>query len=346
MKRRARTGRRLRRNPKYEFTRVEIDAAFGRLERALGEHSVPTEKGGRRYAKADEFQLMHQNEDGSLAFKHNDTRNYLFVLAGGKHGRLWWPVGGAFSGGTFDVFERPAKNAVVQTVRAADAWDAIAKVMRRLDSAGRDQWHKAVLGYEDDFDAVKDRALRLFGIKVVRVRPRANKAVGLVRPQRLAALAEAVRVETRRLALELAGQARRQKSQLLGRMLGTHGGDRVVDCEFLGRAHATARVRDCLGRPHFATEHTLSIPHRARFRETVILQDVDDVPQLLLWCPGVATLHGPHDSIRALPLRRKRANDLGTHPFVLDSTQDRRHVAARVPRRTTWPAAGAATRHG
>ncbi len=81
---------------RYSFRDAEVSAAFERLEIALATFPpLPLEGGGVRKGDAGDFMLMHENEDGSLAFKHSDTRNYLTLAADGTvdaadKGRAFW----------------------------------------------------------------------------------------------------------------------------------------------------------------------------------------------------------------------------------------------------------------
>lgn len=72
----------------WSYTEEEVDAHFGRLQACLREIELPKADGSSRKADADEFMLMvsHRTETGDrdhpalvLAFKHRDTRNYVFV---------------------------------------------------------------------------------------------------------------------------------------------------------------------------------------------------------------------------------------------------------------------------
>lgn len=68
-------------------TRDQIDDAFAKLQLALqfvrlarhDEHGKPVEY---RRAKAREFMLMEMSDERT-AFKHSDTRNYVFLMADG-----------------------------------------------------------------------------------------------------------------------------------------------------------------------------------------------------------------------------------------------------------------------
>lgn len=55
---------------------VWTTGAKSRWEDEKGE-SIPT-------PSADDFMLMRVRDDGTLDFKHRDTRNYLFVLPDGR----------------------------------------------------------------------------------------------------------------------------------------------------------------------------------------------------------------------------------------------------------------------
>ena len=65
---------------KYSFTPEEIESAFSRLAEVLKDQPLRSEGGGTRKIKAGEFMLMHSSDEMDLlAFKHIDTRNYVFV---------------------------------------------------------------------------------------------------------------------------------------------------------------------------------------------------------------------------------------------------------------------------
>jgi hypothetical protein len=66
---------------RYVFEPPEVNRAFSLLEAQLAKTILPTEAGTFRQVCADEFMLMHQDtEIGAYAFKHRDTRNYVFLL--------------------------------------------------------------------------------------------------------------------------------------------------------------------------------------------------------------------------------------------------------------------------
>lgn len=79
---------------------------FARLNAALAGVQLPQEGGGTRECDASEFMLMHVDSDGSIGFKHIDTRNYIYLSADGK---LTAPrTDKAFQRGTFGFAPRDA----------------------------------------------------------------------------------------------------------------------------------------------------------------------------------------------------------------------------------------------
>lgn len=64
--------------PASDLVDAERKMAFAELEKLLSESKLPCQHGPHRWAKASEFMLMHLHA-GEWAFKHGDTRNYLFV---------------------------------------------------------------------------------------------------------------------------------------------------------------------------------------------------------------------------------------------------------------------------
>jgi hypothetical protein len=63
------------------ITEAQKNAAFERLEVALAKVQLSDDSGQKRTASADEFMLMPGSRYGAewWAFKHCDSRNYLFV---------------------------------------------------------------------------------------------------------------------------------------------------------------------------------------------------------------------------------------------------------------------------
>lgn len=63
----------------------EIQICYQKLEAALQALPLPTSTPGfHRTAKAEEFMLMHEDEEKRLGFKHTHTRNYIFLLPEGE----------------------------------------------------------------------------------------------------------------------------------------------------------------------------------------------------------------------------------------------------------------------
>ena len=85
----------------------EIEKQFRRLEKLLPENPLMKEDRTTRIASPDEFMLMQTEHNGSrAAFKHRDTRNYVYVQLMGGVDVLQVPVTPqAFHRGTFDTFE-------------------------------------------------------------------------------------------------------------------------------------------------------------------------------------------------------------------------------------------------
>jgi hypothetical protein len=74
-------------------------ATWARLDNALTFCLLLDEQGRKRQHRAHEFMLMHVNADGTQAFKHSGSRNYIFLLPSGS---LYVPVTQeAFMRGTF-----------------------------------------------------------------------------------------------------------------------------------------------------------------------------------------------------------------------------------------------------
>jgi hypothetical protein len=74
-------------------------ATWARLDNALTFCLLLDDLGRKRQHRASEFMLMHVEADGTQAFKHSSTRNYLFLLPSGA---LYVPVTReAFMRGTF-----------------------------------------------------------------------------------------------------------------------------------------------------------------------------------------------------------------------------------------------------
>jgi len=89
------------------MTEKEINYHFSGLVDRLAVTPLPTEKGGTRQAKANEFMLMHVGENGWIGFKHRDTRNYIFLSP--NHKQLYVPqTKEPFMLGHFDVFPPPS----------------------------------------------------------------------------------------------------------------------------------------------------------------------------------------------------------------------------------------------
>jgi len=79
-----------------------IKKAFNALTEALSHYGLPTSSGRDRTGVApDEFMLMNVRRDGSFAFKHAGTRNYLICS---PKGELVIPMGGPFCKGVFDAY--------------------------------------------------------------------------------------------------------------------------------------------------------------------------------------------------------------------------------------------------
>jgi len=75
--------------------------AFKALADALSHYGLPTTSGTYRTGvDAGEFMLMGTHSDGSWAFKHRFSRNYIYCS---PKGELVVPMGGPFYQGTYDA---------------------------------------------------------------------------------------------------------------------------------------------------------------------------------------------------------------------------------------------------
>jgi len=76
------------------FDKLKAALKAGRFVWTTGAKSGWEDADGNSIAtpSADDFMLMRVRDDGTLDFKHRDTRNYLFVL---PDGRLLIPDTGA-----------------------------------------------------------------------------------------------------------------------------------------------------------------------------------------------------------------------------------------------------------
>lgn len=89
------------------YDRKTADAGFKLLAKALKTYGLPVSGGKyRKGVDADEFMFMglqtakvRGKDEDVYAFKHRDTRNYLYVTMDGK---IIVPKGGPFAGGVFD----------------------------------------------------------------------------------------------------------------------------------------------------------------------------------------------------------------------------------------------------
>ncbi len=83
----------------YEFTPNVVDAHFNKLAIALKGVLLKRYDGTTSEGTADEFMLMQQDDDGVIAFKHRQTRNYVYLRGGYK---LYVPMtGNPFNRGEF-----------------------------------------------------------------------------------------------------------------------------------------------------------------------------------------------------------------------------------------------------
>lgn len=83
---------------KCQFTQEELDKHFGHLESALKGVMLQRMDGSKSEGTTDEFMLMQQNDDLTLAFKHWSTRNYVYL----REKTLLIPkTGNAFNRGEF-----------------------------------------------------------------------------------------------------------------------------------------------------------------------------------------------------------------------------------------------------
>ena len=62
----------------------EWDETWGRLQDAINNNRLPAEGGGTTKTTLDEWMLMYINDDGTAAFKHCDTRNYIYIRPDGE----------------------------------------------------------------------------------------------------------------------------------------------------------------------------------------------------------------------------------------------------------------------
>lgn len=70
-------------NDKYKFTKAEIEAKFMLLKDALMETDL----------EFTDFMLMHETTEGTIGFKHYDSRNYVFLIPNGNGGyKLYIPT--------------------------------------------------------------------------------------------------------------------------------------------------------------------------------------------------------------------------------------------------------------
>ena len=60
-----------------------FDTAFAGLKTALAKTQLPTAAGGTVQSTVNDWMLMHVTEDGTVGFKHHDTRNYVFLRPDG-----------------------------------------------------------------------------------------------------------------------------------------------------------------------------------------------------------------------------------------------------------------------
>lgn len=65
---------------RYDLSQTEVNNYFRILEKLLKLRQLPNDKGEKRYVSADEFMLMHEDNNGvRVGFKHHDTRNYVYI---------------------------------------------------------------------------------------------------------------------------------------------------------------------------------------------------------------------------------------------------------------------------
>jgi len=85
----------------------EMKKAWDALKKGLSKEELPTSRGTTRKASVDEFELMPTEREDVWAFKHCDTRNYLFVNKGtGK--LVIYKSSKPFFKGEFDLFSGPS----------------------------------------------------------------------------------------------------------------------------------------------------------------------------------------------------------------------------------------------
>ena len=84
-------------------SRKRIDADFKRLEAALKSTPLPHSDGSSHTGEPGEFMWMNENGNGSVSFKHRESRNYITLSPAGT---INIPTGKLFHAGVFDRFDR------------------------------------------------------------------------------------------------------------------------------------------------------------------------------------------------------------------------------------------------
>jgi hypothetical protein len=96
------------------YSRRVIDKWFFLLECVLKARPLKCADGSERLASASEFMFMGLRGGEAAAFKHRDTRNYIYLLSDGglyvPEGRPW----GSFHQGTFDAINPVALRALLK----------------------------------------------------------------------------------------------------------------------------------------------------------------------------------------------------------------------------------------
>jgi len=83
-------------------SRFEVDVAFEMLANALKGRKLPTERGAPRQAATGEFMYMGKTKAGRYSYKHDYTRNYVYIDP--KNGQLLVPqTNRPFQLGYFDA---------------------------------------------------------------------------------------------------------------------------------------------------------------------------------------------------------------------------------------------------
>jgi len=62
----------------------EWHETWARLQDAINNNRLPAQDGGTKLTTIEDWMLMHHEEDGTAAFKHRDTRNYIYIRQDGE----------------------------------------------------------------------------------------------------------------------------------------------------------------------------------------------------------------------------------------------------------------------